>query len=48
MLNVLSIEISLMGSDTSASIMEASVSWWLEGMGEPFYLSQDSGTVSLR
>ena len=45
MRNVLSIEVSLMGSDASASIMDASVSWWPEGMGEPFYLSEDSGTA---
>lgn len=44
MRNVLSVEVSLMGSDASASIMEASVSWWPEGMTEPFYLSEDSGT----
>src|SRR5690606_16252851 len=45
MRNVLSIEVSLMGSDASASIMDASVSWWPEGMSPPFYLSEDSGTA---
>lgn len=45
MRNVLSIEVSLMGIDASASIMEASVSWWPEGMSEPFYLSEESGTA---
>ena len=45
MRNVLSVEVSLMGSDASASIMEASVSWWPDGMSEPFYLSEDSGTA---
>jgi hypothetical protein len=42
--NVLSIEISLMGTDASASLMEgSSVSWWPKGMGEPFYMSENSG-----
>lgn len=45
MRNVLSIEVSLMGSDASASIIEPSVSWWPEGMSPPFYLSEDSGTA---
>jgi hypothetical protein len=45
MRNILSIEVSLMGSDASASIMEASLSWWPDGMSEPFYLSEDSGTA---
>lgn len=43
--NVLTIEVSLMGSDPSASIMDASISWWPEGMSPPFYLSEDSGTA---
>lgn len=43
MRNVLSVEVSLTGSDASASIMDASVSWWPAGMSEPFYLSEDSG-----
>ena len=47
MRNVLTIEISLMGSDASASIMEASVSWWPEGMSPPYYLSEDSETDSV-
>lgn len=46
MRNVLTIEVSLMGSDASAPIMEASVSWWPEGMSPPFYLSEDRGTDS--
>ncbi|QRX65052.1 hypothetical protein JS578_13350 (plasmid) [Dysgonomonadaceae bacterium zrk40] len=45
MRNVLSVEVSLMGSDASASIMDVSVSWWPDGMSEPFYLSEDSGTA---
>lgn len=47
MRNVLTIEVSLMGSDASASIMEASVSWWPEGMSPPYYLSEDSETDSV-
>lgn len=43
--NVLSIEVSLMGSDAAAPMVDVSVSWWPEGMGEPFYLSQDSGVA---
>ncbi len=42
--NVLSVEISLMGETASASIMEASVSYWPGGMSAPFYHSEDSGT----
>jgi len=44
MSNVLSLEISLMGTDPSASIMETSASWWPDGMGEPFYHSEGSQT----
>ncbi|MGV0908504.1 hypothetical protein [Martelella sp. FOR1707] len=44
MRDVLTIEVSLMGGDASASIMDVSVSWWPNGMSEPFYLSEDSGT----
>ncbi|WP_366554950.1 hypothetical protein [Aquibaculum sediminis] len=44
MRNVLSIELTLMGSDASAALTGASVSWWPEGMSEPFYLSEGSGT----
>src|SRR5690554_1659230 len=44
MRNVLSIELTLMGSDASAALTGASVSWWPEGMNEPFYLSEGSGT----
>lgn len=44
MRDVLTIEVSLMGGDASASIMDVSVSWWPDGMSEPFYLSEDSGT----
>lgn len=44
--NVLSIDISLMGNAASATLMDGtSVSWWPEGMSEPFYLSDDSGTT---
>lgn len=42
--NVLSIEISLMGDEATAPILDASVSWWPKGMSAPFYLSEDSGT----
>ncbi|RUT28511.1 hypothetical protein EMQ25_16150 [Arsenicitalea aurantiaca] len=45
MRNVLSVEVSLMGSDASATIMDASVSWWPDGMSGPFYLSEESGTA---
>ncbi|MBC00600.1 MAG: hypothetical protein CML67_13755 [Rhodobacteraceae bacterium] len=42
--NVLSVEISLMGTDASASLMDgSSVSWWPKGMSEPFYMSENSG-----
>jgi len=34
-----------MENDASASTMDLSVSWWPEGMGEAFYLSEDSGTA---
>lgn len=44
MRNVLSVQVSFMGEDLPASIMEASVSWWPDGMSEPFYISDDSGT----
>jgi len=44
MRDVLTIEVSLMGGDASSSIMDVSVSWWPDGMSEPFYLSEDSGT----
>ncbi|TWG49777.1 hypothetical protein [Aminobacter sp. J44] len=40
--NVLSLEISLMGDDASSSIMEASISWWPEGMRKAFYHSEGS------
>ncbi|SMH38015.1 hypothetical protein [Maritimibacter sp. HL-12] len=42
MQNVLSIEFSLMGEDASASMMDASVSWWPEGMSQPFFHSEGS------
>lgn len=45
MRSILTIEVSLMGSDASASIMDASVSWWPNGVNPPFYLSEDSGTI---
>lgn len=43
MQGILSIEISLMGTDASAAMMDASVSWWPEGMNEPFYISEAIG-----
>ena len=46
MRSILTIEVSLMGSDASASIMDASVSWWPNGVNPPFYLSEDRGTDS--
>ncbi|RDD99789.1 hypothetical protein DTW92_02525 [Paracoccus pantotrophus] len=45
MRNVLTIEVSLMGSDASASIMETTISWWPEGMSPPYYLGDDNGTA---
>lgn len=45
MQNVLTMEVSLMGNDASASMMDVSVSWWPEGMSPPFYLSEDSGAA---
>ena len=42
--NVLSLEISLMGTDPSATVTETSASWWPQGMGEPFYHSEGSQT----
>lgn len=41
--NVLSLEISLMGNDASASVIESSASYWPEGMGKPFYTSDEGG-----
>lgn len=41
---VLSLDFSLTGRDASTSVMEATLSWWPEGMRKPFYLSEDSGT----
>ena len=43
MQNVLSIELTLMGNDSSAPLTGAEVSWWPEGMDPPFYLSEGSG-----
>lgn len=39
---VLTVEIALMGSDSSAGIAEATVSWWPAGMRKPFYHSEGS------
>ena len=44
MQNVLNVEITLMGENAAASILEASVSWWPEGMGAPHYINEGSGT----
>ncbi|MWD29668.1 hypothetical protein E0K89_019490 [Aquicoccus sp. SCR17] len=43
MQGILTIEISLMGTDASAAMMDASVSWWPEGMNAPFYMNEDIG-----
>ncbi|MBL3702095.1 hypothetical protein GI582_05215 [Sulfitobacter sp. BDSS02] len=40
---VLTIEMSLMGEDASAGMMDASVSWWPEGMSAPFYINEVIG-----
>lgn len=42
--NVLTLSISLMGTDQSAQIMEAKISYWPKGMKAPFYNSEQSGT----
>ncbi|MDK3075264.1 hypothetical protein QO034_19440 [Sedimentitalea sp. JM2-8] len=44
MSNVLSLDIMLMGSDASAAVTEATVSYFPKGMNEPFYSSDESGT----
>ncbi len=38
--NVFSIDISLMGDDASASITEAKISYWPEGMSAPFFMNE--------
>lgn len=38
--NVLSLEVSVMGDNASASQMEKAVSWWPEGMSATFYMSE--------
>ncbi|ABI75572.1 hypothetical protein HNE_2473 [Hyphomonas neptunium ATCC 15444] len=41
--NVLALDISVMGSDASASVTAGSVSYWPEGVGKPFYTSDEGG-----
>jgi hypothetical protein len=41
--NVFSFEISLMGTDASATVADKSISYWPGGMSAPFYMSEDSG-----
>ncbi|KMK64113.1 hypothetical protein [Puniceibacterium sp. IMCC21224] len=43
MQGILTIEISLMGTDASGAMMDASVSWWPEGMNAPFYMNEEIG-----
>ncbi|MEY8839577.1 hypothetical protein AB9K41_11175 [Cribrihabitans sp. XS_ASV171] len=43
MQGIMTIEISLMGTDASAAMMDASVSWWPEGMNAPFYMNEEIG-----
>lgn len=43
MRNVLVIEISLLGANASAPVIDVSVSYWPEGMSAPFFISDDSG-----
>lgn len=43
MQGILTIEISLMGTDAPAAMMDASVSWWPEGMNAPFYMNEEIG-----
>lgn len=43
MRNVLVVDISLMGDDAAAPVMDVSVSYWPGGMGAPFYISDESG-----
>lgn len=38
--NVVVIEMTVMGSDASASVTPGSVSWWPEGMRDPFYITE--------
>lgn len=47
MKNVLTLDLSIMGSDASASVTAATVSYWPEGMGEPFYTSDEGGQVQV-
>ncbi|MBI6629186.1 hypothetical protein [Pontibaca salina] len=42
--NVLTVEFSVMGNDATGAVMDASVSWWPEGMNNAFYHSENSGT----
>lgn len=43
MQGILTIEISLMGTTASAAMIDASVSWWPEGMNAPFYINEEIG-----
>lgn len=41
--NVINVEVTLMGSNASASMMDAKVYYWPNGMGGPFYTSDQTG-----
>ncbi len=43
MQNIVTMQISLMGNDASASVTASSVSYWPDGMNEPFYTSEEGG-----
>ncbi|MBY9068163.1 hypothetical protein K1X12_14725 [Hyphomonas sp. WL0036] len=47
MKNVLTLDLSLMGNDASASITAATVSYWPEGMGKAFYTSDEGGEAQV-
>ncbi|MEO3388201.1 hypothetical protein [Mesorhizobium sp. CAU 1741] len=46
MRNVLTIDFTIMGSDASATMTDASVSYWPEGMDAPFYMSEGAATMA--
>ena len=45
--NVLAIEFSLTGDDVSAPVTGASASYYPQGMGEPFYMSEGEGEAEV-
>lgn len=44
MRNMLIVEFTLTGAQPSSAIVDATVSWWPEGMGAAFFHSDDSGS----